>query len=75
MENDINDDPNTEVMFVDYVHGDDRNDGSLERPVQHVQSALDKLRRALSSKYKTLRKKLILRKGSPRSLIGTPLET
>ena len=58
------DDPNTEVMFIDYVHGDDRNDGSLERPVQHVQSALDKLHRAHGSKYKSLRKKLILRKGS-----------
>ena len=62
---DLND-TNTVLMFVDYVHGDDRNDGSLERPVQHLQSALDKLRSTHGSKYKALRKKLILRKGSLR---------
>eukprot|EP01083_Nonionella_stella_P019641 54547_1 len=56
-------DPNVATIYVDYNHGHDHNDGSIARPIKHLNTALIKLR-SLSQNTDTLSQRIILRKGT-----------
>eukprot|EP01084_Bolivina_argentea_P030674 56800_1 len=56
-------DANVKTIYVDYINGIDNNDGSINAPIKHINSAFIKLRKTLGKNYKNILKRVILRQG------------